>query len=233
MALPLSAAEIAQIHKLRTGQPYLWFLEVFVPVDPNPPGAMARYVSQRHAVAFGTDNAGDPITYQPGNFSVGKVRRDSEGIFPTLSVVASNVSRVLQSVVENHDGIVGEYARVFLVNRATIASGKPTWELEGEVVRARAKANAVTFQIGLANLVQVNFPAQQALRDYCGVRFGGLLCGYDTGRVGALQTCDKTKDGANGCTVHGDDEVSAGLERRHPRRWNAFPGMKRRGGISR
>ncbi len=229
MALPLSGPEIAKANELDPGLPYLWFLEIFVP--SAAPGEMVRYVSNPVDRDFGQDSQGDPVTYNAGNFQVGRIRRDAEGIFPVVTVVASNVSRILQAALEDHGGLVDSDARVFLVNAALIGTGKATWDLSGKVVRSRSKGTDATIEIGLPNLVQRNFPAERVTRDFCRLRYGGSGCGYDAGRGGALQACDKTKDGANGCQVHGDDEVAASLPRQHPKRFGGFPGMKRRGGV--
>lgn len=228
MADIYSAAEKAEALRISGGQLYLWFMDLRVP-SAGP--AMLRLVKNTHDVKFRTDSLGNPLTYRASAFTVAPVRREGSNI-PSISVSAENASQVITSALENNNGLIGEFARLQLVNVANLLSGKATWTIQGEVLTSSATARSLSIEIGLFNLMRRNLPGNRAQRDFCRHKYGGLFCGYDTGRLTptvALQTCDKTKDGANGCTVHGDDEVAASLPRLHPERFGGFPSMLRAG----
>ncbi len=228
MAELIRQAEVSELNQLSQGNAYVWLLEIEVPTDPV---ARYRLNNSAHEVEWGTASTGTPFAYSPFPFQVTGVRRDANGSQTNVMVTASNVERQLQAAIENYDGLIGQPASLFLVNKLLLGTGTPLLEVQGEIITHRATARDISFEIGTSNLYRSNFPALRISPLFCSHKYGGILCGYDTTRTGALQTCDKTLDGTDGCRVHGDDEEAASLERQHPARWGAFPGVPRnRGG---
>ena len=226
---PFDLSQISGLNKLEEGNAYIWLLEIQVPTDPNP--TVFRLVRSPYRLDFGTFSNGAAITYEPFAFEVEPLRSESDGTLTGLRVSVSNVTRTVQSALESYDGLVDQPVRIMLVNRRDLASGLPLFELRGEVLFSAADENTVQIDVGLFNLQSKSFPARRAQRGTCRLLYGGAACGYDTTRFGSLQSCDKTRDGGNGCEVHGDEEVAAGLTRRHPQRFGGFPGIARSGGI--
>lgn len=212
--------------------PWLWLLEIEVPSTSTTKGVL-RLAANDTPVTWGTFSDGTAKVYSPFPFQLGPVQSDNEGTIETMTIVASNVSREAESALQHFGGLIGEKARLHLVNADELDSVVPYWFAEGDVLNASSNVSAATIEIGQVNVQQYTFPGQRVSRGSCRHRndYGGLLCGYNTLRVGSLQTCDFSLDGPNGCTVHGDDEVSAGLPRLHPLRWGGFKGVPRKTGL--
>lgn len=207
--------------------PYIWLYAIDLPTDPPTKLRVAAYPE---TVYFETDSTGVSIAYVPFSISHGEVRTDVEGGSPTVTLNAQNVSLEMSALLETYGYLVGQRVRTVLVKLSDLPLGTPLIDelyeiLDGEVTESRA-----AFTMGQSALEQKSFPDHRVTRDYCTSHYGGTRCGYDTKRVGALQTCDKTLSGANGCRVHGESEAAASLPVLHPKRFRAFPGVQRQGG---
>lgn len=222
-----SPAESTEINRLAQQAAYVWLLEIEVPTVPV---SRYRLNNSAHALEWGTDGDGEPISYAPFPFQVSGLRRDAQGRQTTAVVTASNVTRELQAAIETYDGLIGQPARVVLVHKGLLATGEPLLELTGEIVTHEAGVEQIAFEIGTANLYAASFPNLRVSPLHCSHDYGGLLCGYDVNFSGALQTCSKRLTGTNGCEEHGEAEAAAGLEVRHPRRFGGFPGVPRNQG---
>ena len=187
-----------------------------------------RVAAYPESVAFETDSLGQPIVYVP--FSIGHevMEADSSGSIPTLRLTAQNLTREMMALMESYNGLVGQKVRIVLVRRATSAAIRDDIF---NVLRSSAREDAVQLTLGQSSLQTKRFPDRLITRTHCAHDYGGVGCGYDTKRGGALQTCDKTYDGVNGCKAHGANELAGGVTVRHPQRILLFLGVARRGGI--
>jgi phage-related protein len=226
MSEQLTSAAIGQLNKLAQPIPYVFLCELHVPTDPV---TLFRLNNSTHPVVFGVDDEGTPLTYYPFNFEVAGLRRSADGAQFNMVVTFTNVTRELQVAVENYDGLLGQDARVMLVNRALLQQPAPMLEVLGEIINYHTTAETISFEIGRQNLYGTNFPSLRISPVHCWHKYGGPGCGYDTTAPGALQTCSKLQEGPDGCREHGDAEVAAGLDRRHPARIGLFRGIARGG----
>ena len=215
MAFATTSAFIQEKNKLHTSSAWveLWELRLNATQVANLTGHTA-------AVVFGG------ITYSPFPISRAEFTTDNEGNLIDTTVAVSNVDRAAQ-VLLDADYFRGYTAIWRLTNTALIADS-------AAVITERFRIGAVdldpiwvTFHLGHVNLIDVGFPGSRFLRSRCRWVYGSTDCGYDTTRSGAIATCDKTLNGANGCTFHGDEEVTNGKTRRHPLRYGGCPGIPR------
>lgn len=235
MSWPHTPEQIESIMAQERTSPWIWMLEVEITdADEIPVGAV-RVCNNPTALTWDSFGDGTAQTYSPLAFSVGTLEADSEGTLRSISVSASNATRDIQAVFEHYDGLAGEKARVFLVNADELDSVVPYWEAEGEVITSGADDQTATLQIGQVVLEDRRFPNQRVTRRVCrhwtNGDYGGTLCGYDVTRSGALQTCDGSYDGGNGCTKHGEEEADAGVAVLHPLRFGGFLGVPRKTGL--
>ena len=163
----------------------------------------------------------DSVTYSPFPMSRAEFERDAVGAITSASVSIANIDRVIQARLEANE-LHGRTVVYRLVNTAITASASDCYVERFEILDAVADALTVTFRLGKQNLFDRPFPANRFMRTRCGWVYGSTECGYDTTRSGALATCAKT---VSDCETHGDDEVTAGLVRNHPRRFGGFPGI--------
>lgn len=207
----------ATAQQLTPRYPFVWLLEIDVPTDPP---ITYRLVRNPTSVTYRS------ITYAPGSFEISSIKADSEGLLSSFSVSASNVNREPEAALQIHAGLVESKVRAFLVNVNELTAN-PYLELRGEVADSSSNERTATLRVGQQFIQERNFPSQRVDRKYCVRAYGDTLCGYDTRRTGAFQTCSKLRDGPNGCIEHGDDEEAASLPRLHPLRFGALPGIRR------
>jgi len=209
--------------------PYWWFVEIEIPIV----GQVIRMVNNTKAVTYLTDQAAQPIEWSPGNFQVENLKADAEGNISSIAISVQNVTREIQAWLEHFAGLQGSPVRLILASQAELAVEAPIIDYRGEILFSSSTAEVVTFEVGQFNLQRRFFPAKRIQRDFCRHAYAGVRCGYAVPMTSAnyLPTCDKTKDGVNGCTVHGLSEQDEGLTVLHPRRFGGFPGLTRSSGI--
>lgn len=165
-------------------------------------------------------------TYSPFPMDRDEEEEGSEGNIPELVLRVSNIDRAVQA--EIHAGnLRGKVAIKRLINTAIIGTATNKREFRYTILSADCTDLVAIFRLGPANPVNREFPGRRYNRNRCGWDYGGSGCGYNTTRSGALATCDRTLLGANGCRVHGDDEVTAGLPREHSHNYDGEPGIPR------
>ena len=88
-------------------------------------------------------------------------------------------------------------------------------------------AEAISLQLESPPLFDIQVPQDRFTESRCPWVYKGPICRYN----GSLPSCDHSLAGANGCQVHGEDEVANGLPALHPLLFGAFPGIT--SGVSR
>ena len=208
--------------------PYIWLYAIDIPTDPR---TKLRVTPYPETVEFERDSAGTTISWYPFSIGHADVSRDAEGKLPSVALIVQNVTLTMADFLRSHGGLIGESVRIALMHKPDLPDGTPIRDERYEIQNANVREGSVTLQLGQYSLYRLGFPNRRITRDYCGHAYGGAGCGYDTTRAGALASCDKTKDGTNGCTVHGTDEEGAGMENRHPDRMLVFEGVLRASGL--
>jgi len=208
--------------------PYVWLYAIDVPSDPLSKYRLSAYPQP---IYFERDSLGAGIEYAPGSIGHEDVQLDTDGGIPKVRLTLQNLTREAVAILENYDGLIGQKVRIALVRVADGVDATPAVDEVYDVVESAATEDAVELTLGRSALTLKVFPDRQANRNFCAHRYGSAACGYDTKRVGALQTCSKLRTGTNGCTAHGDDEVAASLPRLHPARMLVFRGIPRTSGV--
>lgn len=162
------------------------------------------------------------VTYSPFPIGRAEIEQRKDGTITEVSVTVCNVDRVIEQQGET---LAGKVVILRVVNEAHLSTSSDCYQFRFIVEGVSANEIAATLRLSTVNLIGEVFPRNRFHRTRCGWVFGSTECGYDTTRSGALTTCDHSLSGANGCTVHGDDEVSAGLPRLHPLRFDGEPSL--------
>lgn len=129
------------------------------------------------------------VTYSRFPITFDKVSENSAGTIDQMTVTLSNVSRLIQSYLEDYDF------------RGKKVSLKTVWAdqlsdvdnfIEEILYVDSYTSDALNVSINLSSkfdVLDVALPARQYSRNYCQFVFKGTECAY----AGAVATCDKTK----------------------------------------
>lgn len=136
-------------------------------------------------------------TYQSSVIEFSSMSQDGTGNASRAVITISNVTHEVSRAVQTHDAFFGKERTIKVMIYHT---GRAESFNMGTY---RCKAISVnrlvgSFQIGIDNLIGRTFPGRRFARYRCGHAYKGPFCLYD----GALETCDLTIDGENGCGVH-------------------------------
>jgi hypothetical protein len=219
-------------HKIASGEPWLLLMKIVWPgsglssqIETQASGQLASEGLTQQEMRFARNP--DPITYddntgsgaqvyQPFSFEMGEIKIGSDGSVPETEISASNVMRVLQSVVEQYAGIVGANLYLYVVNTANMA-GEPDLTMQFQVKQTVCSAKAVSIKCGASSPLRRLFPIFKFWPNSCMWQYkSGVGCTYS----GSLSSCSKTIDGPNGCQAHFPGAVLPIL---------AFPGIDTNG----
>lgn len=196
MAGHLSVATVVEKNKISSDVAFVILLEVAV-TDPNTRQVVETlYLARNNEnVLFDPEGKGEPKVYQAANFEINV--DEKQGQAPSVTITAQDQTGFIQARQDAYAGGVFSECTMTVVNSARL--DKPA-EIREKflVLSSNAKDYVVTFTLGAENMITVAFPKHMQSRDRCAWRFKGYGCGY----VGAITTCDYTKDGPNGCKQH-------------------------------
>ncbi len=195
----LSVAANVERHKIASGEP--WVMLVLLqwpgPADPTATQQYIRLARNTDPVTFDAGDGLGPQTYTPFNFELGDLAVSSTGQVPEMELKASNVMRVLQSTIEQYEGVVGANLTLFAVNMANPA-GEPDLTVAFTVKQTVCDAKLVTFKLGASSPLRRLFPIHMYRPNFCIWSYKSPQCGY----TGSMTTCSHTIDGATGCQAH-------------------------------
>ena len=143
-------------------------------------------------------------TYIAGNFSVDISSEAGEEAKVTLT--AKDPSGILRSYMEDYEGGINFPVRLLVLNSDRL-DYDPEFQQEFIVVGANSKGIDVVFNLGAENPLARAYPFAVQFKDRCRHKYKGTRCKY----AGPLETCDYTRDGANGCKAHNNAQNFGGF----------------------
>lgn len=204
--------------KRRNPGPWIWLYRI--ELETTTVSRPTAFLTSHHeSVQFGS-----PLrTYHPYPIRHTISKQDSEGNLPTVNLVLANPGRQLTRFLEVSKGASGQPVVISLVHKNTLADPlakvEQTFEIRGSVADERS----ITIRLGPADFYDMPMPHALYIRNRCRHLYKSAQCGYK----GTIATCDKSLDGANGCNVHGADEIATGAPVRHPANFGGFPAIPR------
>jgi hypothetical protein len=186
-------------HAIASGEPWLLLMQIVWPGNPAPgvTQQFLHFVRDIDPFTFDAADGNGPQVYQPFNFAMGELKTGSDGSVPEVTITASNVMRVLQTVIEQYAGLSGAALYLYAVNTANPA-GEPDLALQFTVKQAVCNGKTVQIKCGAPSPLRRLFPLFKYFPNACQWRYKSAQCGY----TGAMATCSKTIDGATGCKAH-------------------------------
>lgn len=212
MAEDLTPGLISEAAKTDSASAWLWLFDV--PVGQTD---VLHVTNNLAPVEF------EGRTYLPAPMSTPDVPEDTDVAAKTFRITYADIDQRLTDALRSQL-LQGQVVRSRLVHQDHLEDG-PALDREAIILAVTMdyQTRVATFTMGARNWLQANLGRRfQRLR--CRHVYQSEACGY----VGTLPTCDRTFNGSNGCTMHGDDEVARGLVRKHPARFGGEPGIPAR-----
>lgn len=206
MPQPLSIANVIEANRVSSDVAFLIFIDVEI-VDP----ATGVVVTELNFVRNTEDIILNGKPYQKSSFDISISQESGKQSEVTLTV--TDYTQALQSFMEEYGGGVGSNVTMSIQSAAELDAAPDLVEYF-QITGASASDYIQNFTLGAENALMLTFPRRRQTRDFCQWRYKGEGCGY----VGALESCDLTLQGTNGCDVHGNSLNFGG-----------FPGMNSNG----
>lgn len=178
--------------------PWLPLLELTLPAPDN---TVFRIVPNNEDVTF----QGNVYTAFP--IQVELPKESSKGEIQTISLMVSNVTRVLQGHLEALNGGVGSTVNMIIVNTAHLTEDYAELTMEFDVLSAECNAQWVTLKCGTANPLRRRFPGFKYMAGHCNWQFKSAECAYS----GLDTDCERT--------------LSACMAKGNSTRFGGYPGL--------
>ena len=202
--LSISTISRQEKNKLHTGSAFIILLDIV----PNVTGAETIRVCYNNEDITWNGNI-----YQGFPFEIGEVSQDNTGSEPSVELKVDNVSRAMQSYVEDYKGGNGFTVLLRVVNTEAIAQGVTDAELEErfKVNHCTVEQNFITFTLGTGYSLSTRRPLDRYLKNSCPFVYKGLRCACTS----SLTTCGHT---LTECRARGNSA-----------RFGGFPGIDQKG----
>lgn len=205
MSNSISIVSALEKSKLSSDVPFLVCLDVLV-VDR----ATAEVVDALRLVKNNENITYRGLLYTAVSFDI--QAKYEVGAQPSVTLTIQDLSRSVQSLMQQYGGGVGFRVAVFVINSSELDAPAEAVEYF-KVISASAANYVVSWSLGVENLLAVRFPRRLQMRSRCAWRFKDPnTCGY----TGGLPTCDLTLEGPNGCRAHANTS-----------RFGGFPGINK------
>lgn len=218
-----TAAERA--HGLGKPWVWLWDIELHKRTKTVPP-LVFRMTSHYADVSWPPTSPGGDVgeTFYPFAFGHSEIEQNSDGDLPSLELSVDNTARTLMRYLHAAEGFEGNRATLWLTHADALTT-YPAQEIRFNfnVAAAIASNESVTLRCEMTNWNDKRIPTARYIQGNCRWKFGGIECAYPITPSAAFTDCPKT---LAACDARGDDEVSRGLPRLHPKRYGGFPGIQ-------
>ena len=175
----LPAALIAEKNALSNDSPFLILCEI------QFTGTTIRIVRNEANVTWGGQ------TWAAFPFEIDDLGEHGRDEVPSLSLRVSNISRAIQSYLEQYDGGVDAAVIIRVVHADhLVGTEAATVMLRLDFAAATCNANSreVVFTLGASNPWTRRCPKNRFRKNFCRWKFKSTECGY----AGAETTCDKS-----------------------------------------
>lgn len=190
MVKKLSITDVIEKNRINSDVAFLMMVDVEV-IDPET----KVIVETMRLVRNSEDVTHEGNLYTAFPFEI-SISQDA-GNVPSISLNAKDITGIIQQKMQMYGGAIGFNVLFKVVSEASLNSPADVVE-HFRVVSASVDNYDVSWTLGAENPLSLGFPKRPQLRDRCPWRYEGLECAY----VGALDSCDLTLQGDNGCAVH-------------------------------
>lgn len=151
--------------------------------DYDGSGSALRFAEWSTDIVFGGQ------TYQKFPIKFVSISENNRGQIDTVQIVLANVSRLIQSYLEDFD-FGGKKVTIRTVWENQLSDSSAYIDDIYYIDSYTADQDSVTFNLsGKLDILDVQLPRRTYSRNFCGWRFKSTECGYG----GSETTCNKTK----------------------------------------
>lgn len=185
--------------------PMLVALEVDV-YDP----ATSQFVETLRVVRNNEDVELAGEVYTAGAFEIDiSTSADEE---PTMTLTVVDITQTIQQFMSQYRGANGSRvtAHFFFAPSTVVATPDMSYVFSVLTSSSSESDYSISWTIGAETQLNHPIPARKQYKERCQWRYKGAECGY----TGAIETCDLSLSGENGCRAH-DNQI----------RFGGFPGI--------
>lgn len=180
--IELSSAAIIEKNKISSDGVWLVLLEINVPGM----GQAIRLVRNTEDITW----AG--VQWVAFPFDLDEIGENSNGEIPNVAIRVSNVTRVIQGIIEKAGGGVGSTLTIRVVHSKHLDIDQPELEEEFCALSASCSAQWVTFNLGQSYPVMSRRPIYRYLKNHCQFIYGDVECGVALDTLQQYPNCSKT-----------------------------------------
>lgn len=187
MAKQLPASIIIEKNRIETEYTWLVMLDIVL-----PDSTLLYLVRNNEDVTFNS------TLYVAIPFTIEPTKETTKGQINTVTLKVSNITRIIQSYIEDQNGGIGSSVKVRFINNIDLSGTTDYSELELDftVLSTNSDTQWVSFTLGTGNPLNKRFPLDRYLANHCGFKFNNLSgqegtspeCGYS----GSETSCNRT-----------------------------------------
>ena len=164
----LPANIVLEKNKIATSSAWLVLLEITL-----TDSTVFRLVRNTEDIVFGGN------TYTAFNFQLEPTTQTNSGEIPTVTLQVSNISRLIESKLQDLDGGIGSSVKITVVNSDLLTEDYSELELEYDVLACSTTNRWVSFVLGSPSPLRQRFPLTRYIGLLCSFRFESRECNYD------------------------------------------------------
>lgn len=174
-----SEAAVLEKNRLASDAPFLIFLEI-----ENPSIGEIRLVRNTENIQWqGKEWQAFPLDIETSG-------EDGKTI-PALNVKMSNCGGIIQTYLQQYNGLVDSGVRLMVALASNLANPTPEFELDFLIKSASYDESWVTFCLSASAELMNRFPAHRYINNFCPFHCGDIRCSYiGAGNcVNTLESC--------------------------------------------
>lgn len=165
----LPANIIIEKNKLASPNPWLILLEITL---TDTDATILRFVRNTEDVIF------EGNTYTAFPFEIEPTKQGSKGEIPTITLSVSNITRVLQTYLDELEGGIGSTVKIIVINTKHLSEDYSELEMIFDVIACHSTVQWVVFTLGAPNPLRQRFPLERYLALHCSFVFESAECSY-------------------------------------------------------
>lgn len=180
MPFNFSANGLIEKNKLANNQPWIVLIEIDLPNGTN------AYLAKNNDVVNWNG-----ITWEPIPMLFSDNTQDMKSM-TTFTIQVSNISGMVQSYLEEFNGLTDCPLTVSLVHAAHLDNVAPEIQEQFNIQKTNYDEQWVTFTIGSDFWLFYRALADRFMPDFCSWKYGSIKCGVPVATLAANPTCCHT-----------------------------------------
>ncbi|MEN6568064.1 MAG: hypothetical protein ABFC57_17405 [Veillonellales bacterium] len=178
--LSLTSVGLIEKNKLANDKPWLLLFQILLQTG--------EYI---HIVRDNEDHDWNGIHWEAFPLEPDDKTEDTKAL-PLFKVKVANADQVMQSYLEQYDGLTGCEVTIYLVHAAHLDQTTPEIEEVFTIQESEYDHEWVTFSLGADFWYLYRALPENYLKDWCWHKYGGIKCGVNATCLAQYPTCPHT-----------------------------------------